>query len=191
MFTSEPSAGVSVLARPEDEGCGLPVVMRFSLVDTGFRLLRFRAGRLLFGVESVRVEAILPDDGLIAVPPLQSGVCGVLHRRGQVVPVLDLARRLTGEPLLPGSYAAIVLVDVPAVDGEKQVGLLADEVLGECELFQGEVDVLPPDGGRGGVVHGVADVAGETLLVLDVTRLDVPRVRAFRSTVHGPGECCA
>ena len=88
-------------------------------------------------VEVVRVVAIRP----VAHGP--AWLVGVIDRRGQALPIMDLRVRLGLPALPPRLDTRIIVADVGGAEGACFLGLLADEVLEV--LAQTAVDIaLPP-----------------------------------------------
>jgi len=113
-------------------------------------------------VEVVRMAALAP------VPDAPAHVLGLLDRRGRVVPVLDLRRRLGLPAAEPGLSTPICVVEAGG-----GFGLVAEAVT-DVRPLAGPVERL--GGADGGPVAGVAHVDGRLVSVLDLARLAAGRV---------------
>lgn len=149
----------------------------------------FLVGGHCFAVPSSLVAEVLHAGSLTPVPLAIDAVAGLIHLRGQIVPVIDMRRRLgLGEGLAAGSDLLVVRL------GGDHYALLVDEVLDVNRIPTDQVE--PPSGS---LIEPAADprtgvFAAEDRLVhlLDPQRivhsLLRPRVSpAARPTVHKQG----
>jgi purine-binding chemotaxis protein CheW len=124
----------------------------------------FDLDRQRYAVALGVVERVLP---MVAVSPLPSGpgiALGVVNVHGQVVPVLDLRRRLGFEPREYGLTAHLLLARTP----RRLVALPVDEVLGVTTVP--EDAVTPADTTLPGTrqVAGIAALPDGLLFIHDV-----------------------
>jgi purine-binding chemotaxis protein CheW len=94
---------------------------------------------------------------------------GVINLRGNLVTVLDLGTIVRGEPTATGTRARTVVVEI----GDEVVGLCVDEVGDVVEVDPKSMEPLPshlPADQRGGF-HGMVQLPGELLLLLDVAAI--------------------
>lgn len=149
----------------------------------------FLVGGHCFAVPSSLVAEVLHAGSLTPVPLAIDAVAGLIHLRGQIVPVIDMRRRLgLGEGLAAGSDLLVVRL------GGDHYALLVDEVLDVNRIPADQIE--PPSGS---LIEPAADprtgvFADEDRLVhlLDPQRivhsLLRPRVSpAARTTVHKQG----
>src|SRR5271165_1464425 len=125
----------------------------------------FYLDRLLFGVESLKVQEVVTYRELRPVPLAPPVVSGLMNLRGQVVVALELRRQLE-LPERPSGMPPICLV-VRAAGGT--VCLLADEVGNvvevEEETFEPSPETLSPR--LRSVILGVHKLEGQLMHVLD------------------------
>lgn len=130
------------------------------------RFLLFRIGEESFGlpIDAVQEVAFLPPR-LTPLPKAPAFVQGVMNVRGQVIPVIDQARRFNGVPVA-GAKARVIVVRI----GDLTAGFTVDAV---SQVVQPSADALRPapdigsDGAR--VFDRVATLDGEDTLVLIVS----------------------
>lgn len=143
----------------------------------------FLVGGHCFAVPSSLVAEVLHAGVLTPVPLATDAVAGLIHLRGQIVPVIDMRRRLgLGEGLTPGSDLLVVRLS------DDHYALLVDEVL--------DVDRIPTDRiepPSGSLIEPAADprtgvFAGEDRLVhlLDPQRIVHPLLRPRASPAAKP-----
>jgi purine-binding chemotaxis protein CheW len=125
----------------------------------------FYLDRLLFGVESQKIQEVVTYRALRPVPLAPPVVSGLMNLRGQVVVALELRRQLE-LPERPSDMAPVCLV-VHAASGT--VCLLADEVGNvvdvEEETFEPSPETLSPR--LRSVILGVHKLEGQLMHVLD------------------------
>lgn len=114
------------------------------------RFCTFRVGGDCFAIESESVAEVLRAGRLTAVPLAPPDVLGLVHLRGRIVPIVDLARRL-GTTATGGAAATHLVIRLQ----DDWYGLLVDEML----------DVIDIPGDR--VEHPTAatiDLGGDALI---------------------------
>ncbi len=116
---------------------------------------------------AILVADILEVAALVQLTPLPEAppeLVGVVNRRGEVLPILDL-RLCLGQQAGPLDLATLFVV-VQA--GEQQAGLIVDDVL-EVTTLPAQAFRLPAHSGP--YVRGMATAGQQPLLVLDVAAL--------------------
>jgi purine-binding chemotaxis protein CheW len=104
-------------------------------------LVTFFVGGVEYGVPVERVHEIVRVDTITRVPAAPHHLRGLTTHRGRMIPVVDLATALRGDPhMVPlGAHARMVAVEV----GARVVGLLVDRT---SAVVQGRpVQVLDVD----------------------------------------------
>ena len=120
-------------------------------------------------MEVVRVVAIRP------VPEGPNWLVGVIDRRGQALPIMDLRVRLGLPPRPPRLDTRIIVTDVGGAEGECLLGLLADEVLDVLTQPAANVALPPALPGLTGAPLATVQASDRLVPVFDVTRLSVDR----------------
>lgn len=129
---------------------------------------------LVFSLSGVKLALVLrtvreiveyvPPTPVPSSPPF---VLGVVNRRGEVVPVIDLCGKLGLPPSPRGRRACTIFLDVPGHTG--CVGVACDAVDDLVELSASEIDP-PPDFGvkvRIELLLGIGRKNGELLSLID------------------------
>jgi len=128
----------------------------------------FYLDRLLFGVESQKIQEVVTYRELRPVPLAPPVVSGLMNLRGQVLVALELRRQLE-LPERPSDMTPVCLV-VHSAGGT--VCLLADEV-GDVVEVEEETFEQPPETLKGlarEMIRGVHKLPERLLLVLDTER---------------------
>ena len=135
-----------------------------AVAQTGasFRLLLFGVGDRVYGCDIADIREIVPNRPATRLPGAPDHVRGLINLRGMIVTVVDLARRIDGgEASASGS---IILVD----RGNRQVGLLVDDVRDVQPVASDRFETATDDLSRGGLVRGLGHLDDGVVIVLDV-----------------------
>ena len=122
--------------------------------------LVFSSANLMYGIKAELVKDIITDYTITYLPQVPNYVKGVINLRGQIIPVVDIRRRL-GKPE-EKNFCGIV-VDV---DGN-MVGILVDMVEQMVDVPIGSILPVPTSRGQA-MVSGMWTLPdGNTMLELD------------------------
>jgi purine-binding chemotaxis protein CheW len=103
------------------------------------QLCTFRVGGEDYAIDIMRVREIIPPLPVTPVPRAPAFVEGVIRLRGDVVPVLDVRRRL-GLPITPPTRKTKVLIVNVA---GRRLGLVVDEVTEVVRIPRDEIRPAP------------------------------------------------
>ncbi|MGH7622192.1 MAG: chemotaxis protein CheW [Gemmatimonadaceae bacterium] len=137
-----------------------------SLPDIAPRqLLLFRLADRIGGIELEMVREILPPPPATRLPGAPSWVRGLVNVRGTVITVVDLVARLCGRPAVVDG--PLMLIELES----RVIAVAVDDVLEvqplPAEGWETPVGDLLPDG----VVYAMGEIAGQTVLLLDIREL--------------------
>jgi len=97
--------------------------------------LTFRVARVEFAIPAARLRGILPASNLQPVAPsfrfpgiFGNWSCGFASMHGRDIPVVDLRGQLNLPHGTHGRHPCIIVVDIPTLEGTRQVGFIADRV---------------------------------------------------------------
>ena len=137
----------------------------------GERLLIVEVRGGFYGIDSTTVREIVAVTGATRLPGAPAHVRGVVNLRGQLLTVVDLGHRLTGEP-------SVTTDEGGARDGSIVVITTSDRVLGvlvedvhdvqELHVVPTEREVLAR---ADGLLTGVGRLGDEVVLVIDIPEL--------------------
>jgi purine-binding chemotaxis protein CheW len=141
-----------------------------------------------YGLPIASVQGILRYEEPTPVPHAPVGVEGVFNLRGQVLPLVDLGRRLRAEPITPTPASRIIVAEA----GMGPVGLAVDSVREVATLHV--ADILPaPAGAVAGEMseafEGVATHKGQLLILLDpIKALPKPAFTSTATPIEGDAD---
>ena len=129
--------------------------------------------REVFAVEVHRVREILDVPAIAKLPNGPAYLLGMIHVRGECVPVIDLRAKLGFAPAAQTAQTRILVLEVEVCGRALVIGLLADRVFEVTPLDGGTVDA-PPDIGvrwRSEYIQGIGRRGDAFVVVFDLTRL--------------------
>ncbi len=127
------------------------------------KIVTFRLADAHFAADVAEVERVLRYDPPAAAPDLPPWVEGVMAYRKQIIPVIDLRRRVGLPEREPTPETRILVLNTSA----GWVGAVVDAVMEVASVPRGEVSDPPPlfRGLAAEFIRGVAKM-GETLVVV-------------------------
>jgi purine-binding chemotaxis protein CheW len=137
-------------------------------------MISFLVGGEQFGVEILMVQEIIMMSDITEIPNSPDFVEGVINLRGNIIPVLDLRKRLRlrGRPQKEGAKIGtrILVIEI----GEKVTGFIVDAV--SRVLSISAADILPPPdiivaGVQSQYIRGVVHLDNSILVVLDFLKI--------------------
>ena len=133
------------------------------------KLVTFQLGADLFAADVFSVERVLRYVAPNSVPDVPEWIEGVLEHRGQVIPVVDLRRRI-GVPAGDATADTRIIV-LTTTDG--WIGAIVDAVHEVAAVPSSAVAAPPPlfRGLSAEFVSGIAKVREQLVVVLDVDRV--------------------
>ncbi len=135
------------------------------------QLVGFTIGKEQFGVDILMVQEIIRSAPITSVPNSPEFIEGVINLRGNIIPVIELRKRLN---LYRKESAAkdawILILDI----GGRVTGFIVDSVTKVLKIMESSID-LPPDVVMAGLanryIKGVCDIGGSLLILLDFNRI--------------------
>jgi purine-binding chemotaxis protein CheW len=133
------------------------------------QLVAFRIGAEMYGLDIACVQEIERVQPITKVPQALSFVEGVIHVRGAIIPVVDLARRFGLEPIVPDRQTRIIITSLRG----QSVGFIVNAVTEVISIPAKSVGPAPPltfDRARK-FISGMARVGEALVSVLSLDQL--------------------
>lgn len=130
------------------------------------QLVGFKIGDELFGVDILMVQEIIRSAPITAVPNSPEFVEGVINLRGDIIPVIDLRKRLNlflGEAEKRKNWILILNID------DRVTGFVVDRVTKVLKVDEEAIEPAPEivvAGLDSQYIRGVCDIGENKLLVL-------------------------
>ena len=130
------------------------------------RLITFRVGAETFAADIMAVRQIVTYEGSTPVPSAPAFVEGIIVVRNEVVPIVDLRRRLFPSDDSSAEQPLVMIISTRA----GAIGLKTDEVRRIANVSTDDLLAAPPliRGVRGEYLVAVVEQGAELLLVLDL-----------------------
>jgi purine-binding chemotaxis protein CheW len=155
-----------------------------SAKDDSVQLIGFYAGGKLYGVDILMTREILRDSRIESIRNAPPFIEGSVRIRGEVIPVVNLIKRLGKADCAEPSHENWVLI---ANVGDRVLAFLVDSV---AQILKIRADsILPPpdlilSGLRSQYIRGVCNSEFGMLVVLDLNRMfGVDEIRALKKMV--------
>ncbi len=133
------------------------------------QLVVFSLGREEFAVEVTQVREIMRMEEITRMPKSPHFVEGIINLRGQIIAVIDLAKRLSIEAGERGGETRIIVVEA----GDLKVGMIVDSV---SEVLRVSADALEPSPTiatdvSAAFILGVIKHDNRLIILLDLTKV--------------------
>jgi purine-binding chemotaxis protein CheW len=148
------------------------------------QLVGFKIGKELFGVDILMVQEIIRSARVTAVPNSPDFVEGVINLRGEIIPVIDLRKRLD---LFVGKGDKterdwIIILDIHG----RITGFIVDHVTEVLKIEESSIEGAPDiivAGLESQYIAGVCDIGDTLLILLDFNRiLLVDEIKKLKET---------
>lgn len=130
--------------------------------------LTFRIQEEDFALPIRRVREILSYTEPTPLPLTPDFIKGVINLRGNVVPVVDLSIRFSGDPIANERRTCIIIMEVESEFGMQYLGVLVTSVSEVCSWTKEEIEAPPQFGShlRSDFVEGVGKLKDKFVIIL-------------------------
>ncbi len=139
--------------------------------ETFTQYLTFLIAGKTFAVGILDVNEIIEVSEMTDVPMMPEFIRGVINLRGSVVPVIDLAARMSRGQSQINKRSCIVLVEINRPDGSRQaIGMLVDAVHEIVEIEQANIRPAPNmgEGVNTSFIQAMGKVDELFIILLDI-----------------------
>ena len=126
-----------------------------------------------FGVDITAVREIIAYVVPTQIPMMPTFVVGVINLRGQVVPIIDIARRFGRPATAIHKRSCITIVDLQEGESRQRLGVIVDAVNEVLEFSGEQIEPAPQFGAglRTDFIRGMAKVANQFIVLLEMERV--------------------
>jgi len=133
------------------------------------KLVGFFLGTEEYAVDILRIKEIKLMQEITSVPKSPDFVEGVINLRGDIIPIIDLKKKLSLGKAAIDEETKIIVVEIEG----KLVGMIVDEVSEVIEIE--DTKLAPPPsiiaGIEGEYLKGVGKMDDKLLILLDITKI--------------------
>lgn len=147
------------------------------------RVLTFRVKDQLFALHIITVKEVIDYKQVTKVPLVPDFIKGIYNLRGDVLPVIDLGRRLGWEPTEKTRMTCIIIAEILFEGRLLDMGLMVDGVQAVLSMSEDDMVDAPNFGTRirSDFISKVAKKAGDFILILNLEKiLDIEEIRTLR-----------
>lgn len=135
------------------------------------QMVGFMIGKELFGVNILSVQEIIRETPITAIPDAPEFIEGVINLRGNIIPVIDLRKRLKLYQSKDQDHGIwIVILNIQG----RITGFIVDTVTKVLKFSRDSIS-RPPEmvaaGSKSRYIQGVCKLDGELLILLDFNRI--------------------
>ncbi len=133
------------------------------------QLATFTVDRFLFGMDVLSVQEVLRFQRMTRVPLAPPVIVGLINLRGQIVPAIDMRRRLCLGPRAEGELPMNMVVR----SEEGAVSLLVDDIGDVLELNSSQFESTPANVASNAreLIRGVYKLKDRLLFLLDTEKV--------------------
>ncbi len=139
------------------------------------QFINFRLGNDEFGIDISSVKEIIRVENITHIPEAPSFIHGLTNLRGQIIPVIDLAKQFgLPEKEKPTGNARIIVTELDS----QLVGMMVDEVPGVLKIAEDNVEPTPEliqNEIKGDYFKGVGKLEKRLIILLDLKKVLTPR----------------
>jgi len=151
-------------------------------VEEIIQIVTFRVNKNYYGININAVQTIIKPESACPVPFTPDYVIGLINLRGQIVPVIDLRKRLDFPTIAETKDTRIVIITIR----NEWAGVLVDAVTGVTNLT--ESDIEPPATIVGDtdlqLLSGIGKSDSKLILILDVNALFTVGEKGKHKVLH-------
>lgn len=140
-------------------------------IEQLIQLVGFTIGKELFGVNILMVQEIIREAPITVVPNSPDFVEGVINLRGNIIPVIELRKRLNlYTDTVKKEDIWILILDL----GGRITGFIVDSVTEVLKIQESTVEPAPEivvAGLENQYIRGVCDIGEQLLILLDFNRI--------------------
>jgi purine-binding chemotaxis protein CheW len=129
----------------------------------------FRIGREDFALDILRTKEVVKRCEITPIPEAAESVEGILNLRGNLIPVLDLRKRLRASGGESETERRIIIVDIGGV----AAGFIVDGASELLRVSDNEIELVPVLFKEIGVnyIKGIINQGGRHIIVVDVDEI--------------------
>jgi len=136
------------------------------------QLLTFSVAGQAYAIEPRKVIEVLPLVTARPIPHTPDYVAGIFTYRGQLVPLVDLGRRLAAGPLVERLSTRVIVVEIAGRCGEaRRLGLMAENVISICSAEEAEASLPPLEVRDAPFLGRILRIGGRTIQMIAVEHL--------------------
>lgn len=153
------------------------------IIEYDFKIVSFKIGNEYYGIDIMSVKEILKEKKFTRIPNALDFVKGVLNLRGDIMPVIDLAKmfHLKTTEKNKNELDSIVIIKVENL----LIGIIVEQIQHVIPLRRD--DIQPPSPLLGSIneryISGVVDLNDKLFVILDTEAIFSDKEKAKKETI--------
>ncbi len=131
------------------------------------RYLTFKLGEQLFGLPIEDVVQIIGIQKITPIPDLPAYMKGIIHLRGDVIPVIDVSQKFNRSEIAYQDRTCIIVVSIESV----LFGLIVEEVDEVADIPLENVSIPPKIVSDNQYLVGIGMLLNKLILLLNTSQL--------------------
>lgn len=142
------------------------------MTDNMHQFVEFKLGEEEYGVDILQVKTIERMMPITRVPKAPHYVEGVINLRGEIVPIIDLRRRLNLPSCEKTEKTRIIIISLE----ELTVGMIVDSATEVIQLTDDSIEPPPPItlSIDSSFIEGVGKIGEKLMIILNMTKILKP-----------------
>lgn len=148
-----------------------------------FRCVNFRLGEEWYGQDIRYIQEVNRVQNVTEVPGSPEYILGVINLRGNVIPVMNLRKRLGMETIPPTKKSRVIVVEFE----DSQLGMLVDSVHHVLEIPYGQI-TDPPESAmteRNRFISGIGQMNERLVFFINIEKIFTEEARESLAEING------
>jgi len=135
----------------------------------GIQMVVFKLLNVEFSIEVTSIESIIKFQAITKIPHAPDFVVGVTNLRGNIVPVIDLKKRLDLEQTEKGEDTRIIV----AILQDAKIGMVVDSVKQVIEIDEAEIEPTPTItmAVDASFIRGIVKIENQLVILLNLEKV--------------------
>ncbi len=137
------------------------------------KCLVVKIGSKEYGIDILQIREIVRHEAITSIPSAPGYFAGVINLRGAVIPIIDLAARLSAPASAPTDKTCFIITEIEAEGKELLAGLMVDVVSQVVDFPACQIEEVPrvvPDPSFA-FLNGLGKVESRVIPLLNVDRI--------------------
>ena len=135
--------------------------------------LTFYIADEIFAIDVLKIKEIIPYDEITPIPLMHSYVAGVMNIRGNVVPIIDLNKRVELNIEMSNKKLSIIIISLMYDNEISDVGIIVSRVDKVFSKENSTLEQSPTFGSRikKDLIKNIAKVEDSFIPILDIDKI--------------------
>lgn len=131
------------------------------------RFLTFTSDGLTIGVSTNYVTEILTNHSITMIPLVPDYVSGIINLRGQIIPIIDIRRRMGKMPIDFTNTTCLIVLNINSIS----IGIIVDAVQQVMDIDRSHISAVPVENQQELINGMISSGDRSVILFLDCEQL--------------------